>query len=51
MHRFSRYTRNDFQQLLKEQGVNCSLSLAAEAWDNSAIGYASPIDFEKAQQA
>lgn len=51
MHRVSRYTRNNIRQLLKEQGMTCSLSRAAEAWDNSAMGYASPIDFEKAQEA
>ena len=91
----SQYTSEHFQELLKEQGVTCSMSRAGEVWDNSAmesffsslktertarkvyrsreqaradvfdyierfynptrrhstVGYVSPIDFEKAQEA
>ncbi len=91
----SQYTSEHFQQLLKEQGITCSMSRAGEVWDNSAMesffsslktertarkvyrsreqaradvfdyierfynptrrhstmGYVSPIDFEKAQEA
>ena len=91
----SQYTSEHFQELLKEQGITCSMSRAGEVWDNSAMesffsslktertarkvyrsreqaradvfdyierfynprrrhstmGYVSPIDFEKAQEA
>jgi len=91
----SQYTSEHFQELLKEQGITCSMSRAGEVWDNSAmesffsslktertarkvyrsreqaradvfdyierfynptrrhstVGYVSPIDFEKAQEA
>jgi putative transposase len=89
------YTSEHFQELLKEQGITCSMSRAGEVWDNSAmesffsslktertarrvyrsreqarsdvfdyierfynptrrhstLGYVSPIEFEKAQEA
>lgn len=91
----SQYTSEHFQELLKEQGITCSMSRAGEVWDNSAmesffsslktertarkvyrtraearadvfdyverfynptrrhstLGYVSPIEFEKAQEA
>jgi putative transposase len=91
----SQYTSEHFQELLKEQGITCSMSRAGEVWDNSAMesffsslktertsrkvyrsreqaradvfdyierfynprrrhstmGYVSPINFEKAQEA
>jgi putative transposase len=91
----SQYTSEHFQELLKEQGITCSMSRAGEVWDNSAmesffsslktervarrvyrsreqarsdvfdyierfynptrrhstLGYISPIQFEKAQEA
>ena len=91
----SQYTSEHFQELLKEQGITCSMSRAGEVWDNSAmesffsslktervarrvyrsreqarsdvfdyierfynptrrhstLGYVSPIQFEKAQEA
>ena len=91
----SQYTSEHFQELLKDQGITCSMSRAGEVWDNSAMesffsslktertarkvyrsreqaradvfdyierfynptrrhstmGYVSPIDFEKAQEA
>ncbi len=91
----SQYTSEHFQELLKDQGITCSMSRAGEVWDNSAMesffsslktertsrkvyrsreqaradvfdyierfynprrrhstmGYASPINFEKAQEA
>lgn len=31
------YTSAHFQQLLKEQGITCSMSRAGEVWDNSAM--------------
>ena len=30
-------TSEHFQQLLKEQGITCSMSRAGEVWDNSAM--------------
>jgi putative transposase len=92
---FTQYTSEHFQELLKEQGITCSMSRAGEVWDNSAmesffsslktertarkvyrtreqaradvfdyverfynptrrhstLGYVSPIEFEKAQEA
>ena len=33
----SQYTSTHFQQLLKEQGITCSMSRAGEVWDNSAM--------------
>ena len=91
----SQYTSEQFQRLLAEQGITCSMSRAGEVWDNSAmesffssmkteriarkvyrsrdqarsdvfdyierfynptrrhstLGYVSPIEFEKAQEA
>ena len=91
----SQYTSEHFQELLKAQGITCSMSRAGEVWDNSAmesffsslktertarkvyrtreqaradvfdyierfynptprhstLGYVSPIQFEKAQEA
>ena len=91
----TQYTSEHFQELLKEQGITCSMSRAGEVWDNSAmesffsslktertarkvyrtraearadvfdyverfynptrrhstLGYVSPIEFEKAQEA
>ena len=91
----SQYTSEDFQRLLADQGITCSMSRAGEVWDNSAmesffsslktertaskvyrtreqaradvfdyierfynptrrhstLGYVSPIEFEKAQEA
>mgnify|MGYP001034583832 FL=1 len=34
---FTQYTSEHFQQLLKEQGITCSMSRAGEVWDNSAM--------------
>ena len=33
----AQYTSEHFQQLLKEQGITCSMSRAGEVWDNSAM--------------
>lgn len=33
----SQYTSGHFQDLLKEQGITCSVSRAGEVWDNSAM--------------
>jgi putative transposase len=33
----AQYTSAHFQQLLKEQGITCSMSRAGEVWDNSAM--------------
>lgn len=33
----SQYTSEHFQQLLKGQGITCSMSRAGEVWDNSAM--------------
>ena len=33
----SQYTSEHFQELLKEQGITCSMSRAGEVWDNSAM--------------
>jgi putative transposase len=33
----SQYTSEHFHQLLKEQGITCSLSRAGEVWENSAM--------------
>jgi putative transposase len=33
----SQNTSEHFQQLLKEQGITCSMSRAGEVWDNSAM--------------
>ena len=33
----SQYTSEHFQQLLKEQGITCSMSRAGAVWDNSAM--------------
>jgi putative transposase len=33
----SQYTSKHFQELLKEQGITCSMSRAGEVWDNSAM--------------
>lgn len=33
----SQYTSSHFQQLLREQGITCSMSRAGEVWDNSAM--------------
>lgn len=35
--RGSQYTSEHFQQLLREQGITCSMSRAGEVWDNSAM--------------
>ena len=33
----SQYTSEHFQELLREQGITCSMSRAGEVWDNSAM--------------
>lgn len=33
----AQYTSNDFQQLLKAQGITCSMSRRGECWDNAAM--------------
>ena len=33
----SQYTSEHFQELLKEQGITCSMSRAGDVWDNSAM--------------
>ena len=33
----AQYTSAHFQELLKEQGITCSMSRAGEVWDNSAM--------------
>ncbi len=33
----SQYTSDQFQRLLAEQGITCSMSRAGEVWDNSAM--------------
>ena len=33
----SQYTSEQFQRLLSEQGITCSMSRAGEVWDNSAM--------------
>jgi putative transposase len=33
----SQYTSEQFQRLLAEQGITCSMSRAGEVWDNSAM--------------
>ena len=33
----AQYTSEHFQQLLKEQGITCSMSRAGEVWDNSVM--------------
>lgn len=33
----TQYTSSHFQQLLREQGITCSMSRAGEVWDNSAM--------------
>lgn len=33
----SQYTSRHFQDLLREQGIQCSMSRAGEVWDNSAM--------------
>lgn len=33
----TQYTSEHFQELLKEQGIACSMSRAGEVWDNSAM--------------
>lgn len=33
----NRYSSRQFQELLKEQGIRCSMSRADEVWDNSAM--------------
>ena len=33
----SQYTSGHFQDLLREQGITCSMSRAGEVWDNSAM--------------
>lgn len=33
----SQYTSTHFQDLLREQGITCSMSRAGEVWDNSAM--------------
>ena len=34
----SQYTSEHFQNLLRAQGITCSMSRAGEVWDNSAMG-------------
>jgi putative transposase len=33
----SQYTSEQFQQLLKEHGVTCSMSRSGDCWDNAAM--------------
>jgi putative transposase len=33
----SQYTSDDFQKLLKAQGITCSMSRRGECWDNAAM--------------
>lgn len=33
----SQYTSDNFQQLLKSQGIRCSMSRGGECWDNAAM--------------
>lgn len=33
----SQYTSDGFQQLLKSQGIQCSMSRRGECWDNAAM--------------
>lgn len=53
----SQYTSAHFQQLLREQGITCSIRRTGEVWYNSAmesffttrrhstLGYVSPVQF------
>jgi putative transposase len=34
---FTQYTSEDFQQLLTDQGITCSMSRRGDCWDNAAI--------------
>ena len=34
---YAQYTSDDFQQLLKAQGITCSMSRRGECWDNAAM--------------
>ena len=34
---YAQYTSEHFQELLKAQGITCSMSRAGEVWDNSAM--------------
>ena len=33
----AKYTSEDFQTLLKDQGITCSMSRRGDCWDNAAI--------------
>lgn len=33
----AQYTSDDFQQLLKAQGITCSMSRRGECWDNASM--------------
>ena len=33
----SQYTAEDFQRLLADQGITCSMSRRGECWDNAAM--------------
>jgi len=33
----AQYTSDEFQQLLKAQGMTCSMSRRGECWDNAAM--------------
>ena len=37
LFRFGLHPSEHFQELLKEQGITCSMSRAGEVWDNSAM--------------
>lgn len=37
LHHSDQYTSDQFQRLLVEQGITCSMSRAGEVWDNSAM--------------
>lgn len=34
---FTQYTRDDFQQLLKAQGITCNMSRRGEYWVDAAM--------------
>ena len=44
----SQYTSDQFQRLLVEQGITCSMSRAGEVWDNSAMeSFVSTLKIER----
>lgn len=47
LHHSAQYTSEHFQELLKEQGIACSMSRAGEVWDSAMESFFSSLKTER----